>query len=95
MKEIPVNNVIHMTDIAVRQTHQNTSSFLRHTSKSKFITEFFCQLRKSNLEHSGSVSRVITCKYVYIFWNTFEGEVCENKRNNANELYASLYRVPQ
>ena len=95
MKEIPVDNVIHMTDISMRQTHQNTSSFFRHTSKSKFITDFVCRFRKSNLDHSTSVNRVNICKYVCIFSNTCEGKVCENKRKNVTEHYASICRVPQ
>ena len=38
VREIPVNNVIHVTDsLAVRQTHQNTSSFFQHTSKPNFV----------------------------------------------------------
>ena len=50
VREIPVNNVIHVTgNLAVRQTLQNTSSFFQHTSQPNFVTDFVCRLRKLNL----------------------------------------------
>ena len=46
MREIPPNNIIHVTDS------------LAHTSQSIFVTDFVSQSIKTKSEHSGSVRRV-------------------------------------
>ena len=59
VREIPVNNVIYVTDsLAVRQTRQNTSSFFQHTSQSNFF-RLRLSIEKIKSEHLGSVNRVM------------------------------------
>ena len=75
LREIPAHNIIHVTEsLALRQTRQNASLFFQRTSESNFVTDFVSQSRKIKSEHSGSVSRVLTCKYVSIFQNISEGK---------------------